>query len=296
MSPTTTLLRTTRPHFLLLAVVCVLLGLSVAHYTHTTIEWRWLMPILVGALLAHSSVNLLNEYIDFRSGLDTKTDKTPFSGGSGALPEHPGMAKAVLVTGTITLLLTIVIGLYLTQQRSIWLLPIGLLGAALIVSYTPWLNRSPWLCLLAPGLGFALMVLGTQLVLAGHFVTLIWAVALVPFFLINNLLLLNQHPDITADASVGRCHFPIAFGVNKSSAVYALFTLLAYLTIILLILRGDLPSLSWATLLLLPVSLYALFGAVRHGQYLGGQPQYLAANTIAALGTPLLLALTLLIG
>ncbi len=42
------------------------------------------MLALLGAFLAHISVNTLNEYFDFKSGLDLETIKTPFSGGSGA--------------------------------------------------------------------------------------------------------------------------------------------------------------------------------------------------------------------
>ena len=81
--------QTTRPPFLLLTPICVLLGMSlhleVANWFTQTIP----LLILIGALAAHVSVNALNEYFDFRSGLDLKTTRTPFSGGSGALPNNP---------------------------------------------------------------------------------------------------------------------------------------------------------------------------------------------------------------
>jgi hypothetical protein len=48
--------------------------------------------IFIGALFAHISVNTLNEYFDFKSGLDLTANKTPFSGGSGALPNTPDVA------------------------------------------------------------------------------------------------------------------------------------------------------------------------------------------------------------
>ena len=50
-----------------------------------------LLPLilaLAGGLLAHISVNALNEYLDFTSGLDLTTLRTPFSGGSGTLPAN----------------------------------------------------------------------------------------------------------------------------------------------------------------------------------------------------------------
>ncbi len=46
----------------------------------------WALLALLGLLLAHVSVNVLNDYFDYRSGVDLKTQRTPFSGGSGILP------------------------------------------------------------------------------------------------------------------------------------------------------------------------------------------------------------------
>ncbi len=66
--------------------------------------------VLLGAVSAHISVNTLNEYFDFRSGLDTKTSKTPFSGGSGALVKNPKAVDAVLNVAIATLSITILIG------------------------------------------------------------------------------------------------------------------------------------------------------------------------------------------
>ena len=162
---------------------------------------------------SHISVNTFNEYFDFQSGLDLKTEKTPFSGGSGALPDNPEMANVVLTVSLVSLLLTIFIGIYLIMQRGTLILPIGFVGVVLIMTYTQWLNRFPFLCLIAPGLGFGvLMVVGTHVILTGEHSPLSWLVSLIPFFLINNLLLLNQYPDIKADASVGRNTFPIEIG------------------------------------------------------------------------------------
>ncbi|MFW2438612.1 MAG: prenyltransferase, partial [Arenicellales bacterium] len=80
----TAVIQSMRVPFLVLTPVCVFLGAStvVLNETNTGL----LMLVLLGALLAHISVNALNEYSDFRSGLDLTTTRTQFSGGSGALP------------------------------------------------------------------------------------------------------------------------------------------------------------------------------------------------------------------
>ncbi|MCG6865362.1 MAG: prenyltransferase [Thiogranum sp.] len=292
-----TILRTTRPAFLVLAPVCVLLGLACALTAQSTVSVSLLVVILLGALLAHVSVNTLNEYHDFTSGLDLKTRKTAFSGGSGALPGHPHVVRAVLFVGLLSLALTAGIGLYLLSQRTPQLLPLGLTGLVLIATYTRWLNRWPLVCLVAPGLGFGvLMVVGTQVVLTGTYAPLSWLVSLVPFFLVNNLLLLNQYPDIEADASVGRRHFPIVFGVRASNIVYAVFALAAYAVVLYLAVDGYISRLGLIALIPLVFSLFTLTGAVKHMSRIGEHAQYLAANVAAAILTPMLLALAMLYG
>ena len=103
-------------------------------------------------------------------------------------------------------------------------MPIGIVGLALIVTYTQCINHLPLLCLIAPGLGFGVlmvMVVGTQIVLTGEHTPLAWLISLVPFFLVNNLLLLNQYPDIKADSDVGRKNIAIAIGIKKATSFMA---------------------------------------------------------------------------
>lgn len=295
--PLAVLLRTLRPSFLVLTPVCVFLGLSTSLAAQASINYFMVALVLLGAVAAHISVNTLNEYHDFKSGLDLKTDRTPFSGGSGALPGNPEMAGLVLTVGLLSLLVTVTVGLYFVAQRGMQILPFGLVGVVLVITYTQWLNRSPWLCLIAPGLGFGvLMVVGTHLVLTGGYSGLVWVVALVPFFLINNLLLLNQYPDIEADASVGRKTLPVVFGAAASNVVYALFMVASGATILFLRVTGYLPDFGIIALLPIGFSLFALTGVMKYAANIGRHPLYLGANVVAAILTPLLLGIALVSG
>lgn len=290
------LLQTSRPAFLILTPVCIFLGISTSLATQSSISYFLVALILTGALSAHISVNMLNEYFDFKSGLDFKTQKTPFSGGSGALPSNPQLAGLVLKAGLIFLVVTVIIGIYLSLERSVQILPIGLLGVTLLTTYTPWLNRSPTLCLVTPGLGFGvLMVVGTHVILTGQHAALPWLVSLPPFFLINNLLLLNQYPDMAADASVGRKTFPIAFGLKTSTRVYAIFLLAGGLCILLLIAAQVLPSQSLIALTPLSLALLSLIGAVKYSYTPAHRPRYMAANVAAAILTPLVLGISIIV-
>ncbi len=292
-----TILQTIRLPFLILTPACVLLGLSTSLTSQSPINIFMFFLVLAGALSAHISVNTLNEYYDFKSGLDFKTEKTKFSGGSGALPDNPEMAGLVHIIGMASLVLTVIIGFYLFLERGIQIIPVGIVGVILIISYTQWLNRFPFLCLIAPGSGFGLlMVIGTHMVLTDELSYLAWLVSFVPFFLVNNLLLLNQYPDIKADASVGRNTFPIIFGINKSNMIYALFMIAAYSLILFFIIQGYIPTLSIIALIPILFSLFALSGAIRFRSKIAETPRYLAANVAAAVLTPLLLGFSIAYG
>ncbi len=291
-----TVVQSIRLSFLILTPVCIFLGASIVIAKQGDIDIFLFILALLGALSAHVSVNTLNEYFDFKSGLDLTTEKTKFSGGSGALPRHPEMAGRVLFVGIGTLFATLVIGGFFIWQSGVEIIPVGVTGFALIVTYTGWINRHPWLCLIAPGLGFGfLMVVGTQFVLAGEYMTLSFFVAVIPFLLVNNLLLLNQYPDIHADSNAGRYHFPIAYGVKRSNIVYGLFSLATILAIIIYVVAGYLPVLSLIALLPMPLAFFSLSGAVKYGEMIGGFPQYLGTNVAVTLLTPLLLAISIII-
>ena len=142
-----TILRTSLPHFLLLSPASIFLGFAVASKHGFLIDYFDLSLVLIGAILAHISVNTLNEYEDFRSGLDAKTPKTPFSGGSGALVGYPAAANAVLSAAWLSLAACSAIGMYFVAKVGFPILMIGFLGVLIIVSYTRWLNRHAFLCL-----------------------------------------------------------------------------------------------------------------------------------------------------
>ncbi len=291
------IMRSARIPFLVLTPVCIFLGASIAIANQSSIDTRMLALVFTGALLAHISVNMLNEYQDFKSGLDLQTTKTPFSGGSGALPENPGMANTVLLASILTLLACAGIGIYLYMLYGPGILPIGIAGLALVVSYTRWVNRHPVLCLLAPGAGFGLlMVAGTQFVLEGHYTATAFLAGGVPFFLVNNVLLLNQYPDMAADASAGRRTLPIVYGTHKSNRVYLAFVIASIMLITTGVTFNIFPALALAALAPSPLALYALNGARKFNETIGDHPRYLAANVAASVLTPLLLGLAIIYG
>jgi len=286
-----------RPNFMVLTPACVLLGVAVALLEAGRVDVVDALIALLGGVLAHAAVNLLNEYDDFRSGLDAITVRTPFSGGSGTLPAHPEAASATLAAGLLCVAGTALIGLYFAWTRGLAILPLGAAGLALVVAYTPWITRRPLVCLLAPGIGFGpLMVMGTAFVLTGHYsFAAAWA-SLVPLFLVSELLLINQFPDIEADRQVGRHHLPIQLGRKACAKIYAAFVLAPFATIAAGAVARLLPTWSLLGLAGLPVALFLARGMVRHAE---DQPRLiplLGMNVALILATIALYATGIILG
>jgi len=287
-----------RVPFLILSPACVFLGLGTALWSGSPFNLLHLSLALIGALTAHISVNALNEYFDFKSGLDLHTTRTPFSGGSGTLPALPSQAHTALLTGLVSALTTVAVGIFFLIVRGIGILPIGLLGLVVIFTYTSFLNRQPIVCLIAPGLGFgSLMVIGTHYALSGTYSFTAILASFIPFFLVSNLLLLNQFPDVDADRDVGRRHLPIVYGRKTSSIVYGLFLLLAYLIIILAVISRVFPLSALLGLIPLVVAIPLAIGVYKNASAeIPKLIPFMGMNVIINILTPVLTAIGFLIG
>jgi len=283
-----------RAPFLLLAVVLGFLGAGIAWYGSrdpgATFDFNMGYALLagLGILLAHISVNVLNEYFDYRSGVDFRTPKTPFSGGSGALPGGLVSARQALVLGVGTLVAIVPLGIFFTLTKGWALLPLLAVAAACIVLYTPLILKMGW-PEWAPGVGLgSLPVLGAYFVHAGAF-PMSAVIASVPSgILVHNLLLLNEFPDAEADVTVRRRTMPIVLGKRRASLVYSALTVVVYLWIVGAVIAGVMPPFSLLGLLTIPLAVKAIRGALQY-QDMGKVVPAMASNVMVVLLTQLLM-------
>lgn len=288
---------TARPAFLLLTPACVAPGVATAWIETGQLQPALVALVLLGALAAHVAVNAFNEYFDFRSGLDALTERTPFSGGSGTLPDRPGLAAATLGLACTASALAAAVGLWVLWQRGLALLPIGLAGLLLVVTYSTWWVRHPLACLLAPGLGFGpLMVLGTHIALGGHLSAPAVAASLVPGLLVSNLLLLNQFPDVEADRQVGRRHLPMVWGRPAAARLFGFLMLLAAGVVLAAIAVGWWPVSAALALLPAPWGWKAWRLAHAHADDIPALLPAMQLNVLVNLTVPVLLAIGLVLG
>jgi len=296
MSVAATVAQSARPNFLILTPVCIFPGLAAAHAAGYTPDALTAVLIVLAGLLAHAAVNLLNEWDDFRSGLDLATQRTPFSGGSGALPALPAAAPTVLAAGLAALGTSALIGLYLMSISGPGLLLPGLVGLLLVLAYTAWITRRPLLCLVAPGLGFGpIMVAGSYYAVSGEYsLAIVWA-SLTPLFLVSGLLLINQLPDLEPDRDHGRLHLPILLGHQAAARLFVIVLALAYLVPVTGVLAGVLPLMTLLVLIPAPAAIVLGRMVLLHAENTEALTPWLGVNVATLMVTIVMLGLGFLI-
>jgi 1,4-dihydroxy-2-naphthoate polyprenyltransferase len=111
----------------------------------------------------------------------------------------------------------------------------------------------------------------------------------------NNLLLLNQFPDVEADRSIGRRHFPVLIGRRASSFIYGAFLLLTYVSLVIGVSLGCLPRASLLGLLTFGLAAGAFLGALHHADDVPRLVPFMALNVVITLTTPVLIAIGLFV-
>ena len=252
-----------RAPFLPLSAVLAFLGICIAWYDGA-FHLGYALLAFFGLLLAHISVDVLNEYCDYKSGVDLNTQRTPFSGGSGALPAGLVSPRQALWLGLGSFLAAGLIGIYFTLTKGWLLLPLLLVAAACILLYTPFILKLRW-PEWAPGLGMGFLpVLGAYFVQTSAYTIPVVIASIPSGILVHNLLLLNEFPDVEADSKAGRKTTPITIGKAKTSIIYAVLTVIVYLWIIGAIVAGVMPPFCLIALLTLPFAIKAIQGALKH--------------------------------
>ena len=280
-----------RAPFLLLPLALVAAGAASAAY-EGAFGWGPTLLALVGLVLLHASVNALNEASDMATGIDLRTDRTPFSGGSGTLPAGLLSVRATRVFAYACAVAGGLIGGWFALRLGPMFALLMAAGAACVLFYSEVFARTG-LGEIVAGLGLgALPVWGAAWVQGkepgpGG----LWA-GVPAFFMTFDLLLLNEFPDETADRAGGRRNLVLILGRKGAALVYAGAAILTPLAIVAAVaLRAlPLPALAAAVpSLLLAKPLLWAFGDTREPVPVPA----LGANVVWNLATNAALALAL---
>ena len=218
-------------------------------------SWSLYIVTLFGTILLHAATNLLNDYYDVKSGVDTREVST------AQYRPHPlveGKLDAGQVRGVSLVLygLSIAFGIYLAATRGWELLWIGVIGAFGSFTYT-----APPLKYKYSALGeISVFLMWGPLMVAGAYFVQRQAFSMNAFWislpfgvLVALVLLANNIRDITHDRDKGILTLAIVLGRRKGLVLYATLVVVAYLGIILMSLVG--PLYLWSLIVLLSIPL-----------------------------------------
>ena len=233
-------LRIIRIRFLLASVIAVSLGLAINWWQTGNIEIVDAILIMCGVLSLHASVDLLNDYWDFKRGIDTVTQRTKMSGGTGVLPEGLLKPKQVYAAGIIFLLVGAAIGTYFVFTDGII---IGLILAFAVLSVYFYSTKIvDW------GLAEIFIVIkGTMIVIGTCFIqtTQITESAILGGIVVGILssfvLFITSFPDHDADKAKGRKTLVINLGKQKACTLFWVFPIIFYSVSIFAIIIGVFP-------------------------------------------------------
>ena len=257
-----------RVPFLILALILGILGSAVAWYESIRYGspfniWYAILATF-GLLIAHAAVNIFNDYFDARSGLDYKTSRTPFSGGSGAVPSGLLTILQSLWLGIACFVLLVPIAVFFIMKTGWMLLPLLVLAMLLIVFYTPLILKMgypEW----SPGLGLGILpVMGAYFVHTGEYTLTAFIASMTSYFLVHNLLLLNEFPDVEADMTVNRRTLPIVIGKKRAAYFFSLYTILVYIWVVWAVTYHHMPVFTLLSLLTLPIAVHVIKGSFRY--------------------------------
>ena len=228
------LFETSRPSQLLLILGVYAFGVVIALAAGTPLSSVALLSGALALVPTAASVHYANEYADYET--DALTDRTPFSGGSGAL-HRTGVSRTIPLRAALA---SLFLGLVLTAGLALGgLLPLSAVFLLAVIAFFGWqysvgplklawrgwgeLDNAALGGLVLPVYGAA--VVGGPLALA--------ALASVPFFLVVLLnLFATQWPDRRADAQVGKDTLAVQWSPRRLRRVYVGIALLAGLSLI----------------------------------------------------------------
>ncbi len=287
-------LKEIRANFLILSVVLVMIGGAAAFHDGSFNIGIFIVTV-IGVVCAHISVDLFNEYSDWKTGIDDKTERTPFSGGSGNLQEGLLKPSQVRMASWITLACSFLIGLWLASISGWQVLVLMAAGGISMVFYTDYFAKLLIGELIAGITLGSFVVIGSYFVQTGEISTGILLASISPGILTSLLLLLNEFPDAEADLAGGRRHIVIVAGKRVSGFIYTFMLLIVFLVISFGIVLGSLPVTMFISFLTFPLAVIAAYRVLKYGSNTPKLIPALGMNIIIVLATDFLMAVGYLI-
>jgi len=223
--------RAIRIKFLLASIIAVTNGIAISYWKTGELDFGYAILTYFGVICLHISVDLLNDYWDFKRGIDTNTKRTKYSGGTGVIPENLINSKLIYCAGVIFLILGGMIGLYFVTIKGIIILILLIFAIISIYFYSTNIVNA--------GLGELFVAIkGSMIVLGSYYIqsdqidlTSIY-VGIIIGLLSSVVLLVTSFPDYEADKKSGRRTLVIVMGKENSIKLFITIVTITYAMII----------------------------------------------------------------
>ena len=219
--------RVIRIRFLLASVIAVSVGLAITWWHSSNVTVFDAILTMAGVLALHASVDLFNDYWDFKRGIDTTTKRTKMSGGSGVLPEGLLKPRQVYAGGIIFLVIGTIIGVYFVITDGII---IGIILAFAVVSIYFYSTKIVnWgLAEVFVSIKGTLIVIGTYFIQTSQINESVILGGIVVGALSSLVLFITSFPDHDADKAKGRKTLVIGIGKKRASIIIWVFPAIVY--------------------------------------------------------------------
>lgn len=242
------LFRATRPAFFTAAVMPVLVGTAWGAASAGHLDPAVAALAILAIVLVHAGANVLNDVADALNGTDAANVGriTPYTGGSRMIQDGLLSTRQMALWGVVLVCAALLAGAALAVLRGLPVVWMGLAGLALGLAYS-----LPPLRLASRGLGESavavafgvLPVLGSAWLQSGAAGAAELLLAMPVALYVASILLINEVPDIEADASAGKRTLAVRLGIPGTRALYTVLQLMAAGFVLATVLRGD---LHWA--------------------------------------------------
>ena len=270
-------LRVIRVRFLLASVIAVSVALSLNWWQNSSLDVFDAVLTFAGVMALHASVDLLNDFWDFKRGIDTKTTRTKMSGGTGVLPEGLLKPSSVYRAGIAFLIMGTIIGGYFVITDGITIAII--LGFAILSIYFYSTK------IVDSGLGeFFVAVKGCMIVIGAFFIQSgqISIESILAGIVVGSLsslvLFIASFPDHDADKSKGRKTLVIVVGKQKASKLFWIFPLISYVAIIIGVSTNLFPVLSLITFFSFPLMIKSGLGLQKNYDSINDLVPYMSST------------------
>ncbi|MCE4627212.1 MAG: UbiA family prenyltransferase, partial [Desulfurococcales archaeon] len=237
MAPLKKVFIATRPWSFPMTILVVLTATLITPAVGLTINWLLLIIAVVGSVLLHAMVNVLNDYFDYKRGIDR-----PGTGTVEYRP-HPILHGILTPRGTLTLGIGFgIVGLILAGIAAAmgrpYALTLGVLGFIVAFLYTgpPFPLKYNALGELGVYIAWGVLIpLGSYYLVTGELSIYPVLVALPLSILIVDVLLANNIRDIEADESAGITTLATVLGYKGSTILFKGLIYAAYIASFLVV-------------------------------------------------------------